>query len=133
MEIVLAIATILGGIAAVWYFWDKLRDRQPQTPAAPDAPAVPLQSAPPPAAAPAPVEKWVDFKYPSDSGLQARLEQEGYKVAWCLDNKLARKVDLEGWEIVVELDAQGILSRYRLKDRPDNQTFVRKRQRNDKA
>lgn len=27
MEILLAIATILGGIAAAWYFWDKWRDR----------------------------------------------------------------------------------------------------------
>ena len=28
MEIFLSIATILGGIAAVWYFWDKWQDRQ---------------------------------------------------------------------------------------------------------
>jgi hypothetical protein len=25
MEIVLAIATILGGITAIWYFWDKAK------------------------------------------------------------------------------------------------------------
>ena len=27
MELVLAIATVLGGIAAVWYFWDKWAER----------------------------------------------------------------------------------------------------------
>lgn len=26
MEILLAVATVLGGIAAIWYFWDKLKD-----------------------------------------------------------------------------------------------------------
>jgi len=28
MELVLAIATVLGGIAAVWYFWDKWAERK---------------------------------------------------------------------------------------------------------
>ncbi|MET0008407.1 MAG: hypothetical protein ABW124_13025 [Candidatus Thiodiazotropha sp. 6PLUC9] len=27
MEIILAVATILGGITAIWYFWDKVRDK----------------------------------------------------------------------------------------------------------
>jgi hypothetical protein len=45
--------------------------------------------------------------YPSDSGLQQKLEAAGYRVAWCSDTKLSRKIDLEGWEIVVEPDAKG--------------------------
>jgi hypothetical protein len=72
-------------------------------------------------------EKWVDFKYPSDSGLQQRVETAGYRVAWCLDTKLSRKIDLEGWEIIVEPDAQGVLTKFRLKDRPADQTLIKKR------
>lgn len=73
------------------------------------------------------VEKWVDIKYPSDSGLQARLEAEGYNVGWCSDKHLARKVDLKGWEIVVEPNADGVPSKFRLETRPANQTLVKKR------
>lgn len=72
------------------------------------------------------VEKWVDLNYPRDSGLQRKLEVVGYRVAWCLDTNLARKIDLEGWEIVVEPDAQGVLTKFRLKDFPANQTLIKK-------
>jgi len=78
---------------------------------------------------PSPVEKWVDLKYPSDSGLLAKLEKVGFKVAWCSDRILARRVDLEGWEVVVEQDAQGVPTMYRLKDRPSDQTLIKKRLR----
>lgn len=73
------------------------------------------------------LEKWVDFNYPFDSGIQRRLEAAGYRVAWCLDTKLSRKVDLEGWEIVVEPDAQGVRTKFRLKDRPASQTLIKSR------
>lgn len=72
-------------------------------------------------------EKWVDSKYPFDSGLQKSIEADGYRVAWCLDTSLARKIDLEGWEIVVEPDAQGVRTMFRLKDRPASQTLIKKR------
>ena len=78
-------------------------------------------------AAPQVVEKWVDFKYPSDSGLQAKLEATGYRVAWCLDNKLARKIELDGWEVVIEPDQNGVPTKFRLKDRPADQTLIKKR------
>jgi hypothetical protein len=73
------------------------------------------------------IERWVDFKYPFDSGLQRRLEAAGYRVAWCLDTKLSRKMDLEGWEIVVEPDPQGVPTKFRLKDRPSDQTLIKTR------
>ena len=73
------------------------------------------------------IEKWVDFKYPFDSGLQRRLESAGYRVAWCPDTKLSRKIDLEGWEIVVESDVQGVRTKLRLKDRPADQTLIKSR------
>ena len=75
------------------------------------------------------IEKWVDLGYPSDSCLQHKLEAAGYRVAWCLDTKLSRKLDLEGWEIVVEPDAQGVLTKFRLKDRPADQTLIKKQNR----
>jgi len=120
VNIVLAVATILGGIAAIWYFWDKIVEflrgqRVSEMPTPASAPA------------PAPVEKWVDSNYPRDSGLQTTLEAAGYKIVWCLDTKLALRVDLEGWEVVVESDAQGVVSKFRLKDRPADQTLIKKR------
>jgi len=123
---VLAVATILGGIAAIWYFWDKIVEllrgqRVSEMPTPASAPA------PVPAPAPGLVEKWVDSNYPRDSGLQTTLEAAGYKIVWCLDTKLARRLDLEGWEVVVEPDAHGVVSKFRSKDRPANQTLIKKR------
>lgn len=37
MEVLLAIATVLGGFAAVWYFWDKWAERKERPTATPDA------------------------------------------------------------------------------------------------
>jgi len=73
------------------------------------------------------VEKWVDLKYPDDCGLQQKLSSDGYRVAWCLDTNLSRKLDLEGWEVVVEPDAQGVPTKFRLRDRPADQTLIKKR------
>lgn len=73
------------------------------------------------------VEKWVDLRYPSDSGLQRKLEGEGYSLRWCGDPRLSRAIDLEGWEVVVEPDVRGVLSNFRLKDSPFNQTLIKKR------
>lgn len=50
----------------------------------------------------APNEVWVDLEYASKSGLQMRLEQAGFTVRWIRDDRLARAVELEGWEKVVE-------------------------------
>jgi len=71
------------------------------------------------------VEKWVDLRYPFDSGIQQRLESQGYTVKWCRDDKLSRKIDLEGWEIVVEPDDRGIRSTFRIEDRPTCQTLIK--------
>jgi hypothetical protein len=79
-----------------------------------------------------PVDKWVDLRYPHDSGLQQRLEAVGYRVAWCSDTKLSRKLDLEGWEVVTEPDAQGARTRFRVKGLPGDQTLIRTRATNEK-
>ena len=72
-------------------------------------------------------EKWVDLRYPNDSGLVHKLEAAGYRVAWSLDTHLSRRIDLEGWEVVIEPDDQGRLIKFRLKDRPADQTLIKKR------
>jgi hypothetical protein len=72
-------------------------------------------------------DKWVDFRYPVDSGVQARLEADGYRVRWCSDTRLSRALDLEGWAVVVTQDQNGIPVRLRLRDRPSDQTLVKKR------
>jgi len=46
-------------------------------------------------------DKLVDINYPSDSGIKEELKSVGYKVAWCGEKKLSRKIDMEGWEKVV--------------------------------
>jgi hypothetical protein len=71
-------------------------------------------------------DKWVDFQYANDCGLQERLTNAGYQVAWCFDTKLSRKIDHEGWEIVTELNEKGIPMRFRLKDKPTDQTLIKK-------
>src|SRR5712692_6692794 len=107
-ELVVGIATILGGLAALWFFWDKIVERWNHRHELPVKPEV--------------IEKWVDINYPSDTGLQDKLKAVGYRVAWCSDKKLSRKTDLEGWEIVIEPDANGIHTKFRLED-PANQTL----------
>lgn len=62
------------------------------------------------------IEKNVDIAYPADTGLQQHLQAEGYRVSWVLESRLARLVDLEGWERVTMQERDGTLIQYRLKD-----------------
>ena len=75
-----------------------------------------------------PEEKWVDINYPRDSGLQGQLAAEGYRVKWCFDGAVARAVDLDGWEVVYQDLGEGRRAMLKLRDRPDNQTLLKKRQ-----
>ena len=72
------------------------------------------------------VEKWVASDYPERSGIQKRLEA-GYRVSWCADAKLAQKTDVEGWEIVIEPDAQGVLTKFRFDEVGPHQTLIKKK------
>ncbi len=89
MSFLLIAATILGGIAALWFIWDKFRGRKSST----------LDSVP---SSKQLVEKHVDFDYPTDTGLLADLESQGYRTFWCERSKLERRLKLEGWEYVEE-------------------------------
>jgi len=72
-------------------------------------------------------DKSVGFNYPTESGIQPRLEAAGYKLGWSLESQVTGRVDLHGWEIVVEPDAKGRLSRFRCKDPRDDLILLKKR------
>jgi hypothetical protein len=72
-------------------------------------------------------DKVVDFNYPTDSGLQRRLEAEGYRLSWRLETHLTRLLTLEGHELVIARTPDGKLSRFRVKDPRIDQVLVKKR------
>jgi hypothetical protein len=72
-------------------------------------------------------DKIVNFDYPTESGIQKRLNADGYRLLWSLESELASRVDLHGWEIVIEPDANGKLFRFRCKDPSDDQILLKKR------
>jgi predicted HTH transcriptional regulator len=74
-----------------------------------------------------PLEKWVDVSYPADAEIIREEEARGYRVSWCRDDHLARKLDLEGCELVKRLDPDDREVIFRLQDRPSNQTLIRKK------
>ncbi len=73
------------------------------------------------------VEQWVDLEYPGRSSLKTKLEADGYRLSWAWDTRIARLVDVEGWEIVIEPDAQGVLTKFRTEAGP-NQTLIKRRE-----
>jgi hypothetical protein len=72
------------------------------------------------------IKTWVDVAYPFKSGLQTKLEIGGYRVAWCSDANLPRKVGLEGWEVITEPDVNGRPTTFHLRDLPTDQTLAKK-------
>ena len=72
------------------------------------------------------VERWVDAGYPARSGLQVRLEGAGYSVAWAHDERLP-ELELQGWELVIERDAAGVLTRFRFDRVGPHQSLIKKK------
>ena len=72
-------------------------------------------------------DKIVTISYPTESGIQQRLEAAGFRLQWSLESELAGRVDLHGWEIVVEPDTRGKLFRFRCKDPHDDLILIKKR------
>jgi hypothetical protein len=72
------------------------------------------------------VEKWVSADYPARSGLKAQLEAAGYNLAWAWDTKLA-DLGLKGWDIVIEPDEQGVLTKFRFDEVGPHQTLIRRK------
>jgi TIR domain len=61
-------------------------------------------------------EKIVDMNYPVSSGMQARLEADGYSLSWARRERVHGLVDTEGYEEVVEADRQGRAASFRTTD-----------------
>lgn len=74
----------------------------------------------------------VDFNYPNVSGIQARLDAEGWRAGWCKESRVPT-LELEGWEIVVETDRHGMPTSFCLPDKPENQVYVKTRQQDLQA
>jgi hypothetical protein len=72
------------------------------------------------------VEKWVSADYPARSGLKAQLEAAGYNLAWAWDTKLA-DLGLKGWDIVIEPDEQGVLTKFRFDEVGPHQTLIKRK------
>lgn len=70
----------------------------------------------------------VDYDYPKRSGIQERLEADGWRTSWCRESRVPT-LELEGWEIVVEQDRHGMPTSF-YTERPDRQVYVKTRQRN---
>jgi hypothetical protein len=111
MAVVLGVATLLGGIAALWYFWDKIAAWFRHAPAIPPEPDV----------------LWVDLNYPADSGLQARLNAQGYRLVWAREDQLTRLIRLEGWETLIEPLPDGRRQVFKIKDPIADLTLLRRR------
>ncbi len=77
----------------------------------PTQPGVPLPVQPPEV-----TTKVVELDYPTASGIQARLEAEGYTLGWVRPERAAGLIDLKGYEEVVEADRNGKLARFRARD-----------------
>jgi hypothetical protein len=45
--------------------------------------------------------KWVDLEYVEAAGIAPTLRAAGYRLYWSRSEKVARRVDLEGWQEVV--------------------------------
>ena len=85
----------------------------------------PGQRVPPPAVRIA--DQQVDLDYPAASGLQRRLEGDGYRTSWVAASRLA-SLELEGWEVVAEPDRYGMPTRYHVATRPENLVYVKTRE-----
>jgi len=82
MEIILVIATILGGIAAIWFFYDKYSGKNEFS-----------------------VEnKTVNNTWWESSDLKKSLEADGYnKFAWSNSDRVEERID-EGYEVIFDED-----------------------------
>jgi len=62
------------------------------------------------------IEKTVTISYPAETGLQARLVAAGYEIGWTRPERVSTLVNVEGYEVVIEPDARGVLAHFRTRD-----------------
>jgi hypothetical protein len=76
-------------------------------------PTRPGEPLPPPR--PVVVDKVVESNYPTASGIQQRLEAQGYALSWVRPERVGT-IELQGGHAVVERDAKGLLATFRTRD-----------------
>ena len=68
----------------------------------------------------------VDFSYPVASGLQTRLQEAGFQIAWVNESRVHWKTEFDGWSLVVDRKSNGQPVSFRLRTRPENQLLLMK-------
>jgi hypothetical protein len=76
-------------------------------------PTRPGEPLPPPR--PVVVERIVVHDYPTASGIQQRLEAQGYALSWVRPEQVA-SIELRAGKVLVDRDATGALARFRTRD-----------------
>jgi len=69
-------------------------------------------------APPATEDKWVSIRYVEETGIGQRLRDQGYEFGWVAANDEARKIDIEGYEPVIDLVPNGRRVCYKVRDHP---------------
>jgi predicted nucleotide-binding protein len=68
--------------------------------------------------------RYVDINYPADIGLVGSFAKDGKTIRWCSDDRLARALDIEGWQLVHQRDKAGKSFVLKLRDQPHDQTLI---------
>lgn len=71
-------------------------------------------------------EVLVNLNYCVESGLQARLAEQGYTLVWSKESHVQQRIAAGGWERVVEDDVQGHLRQFRVKDRIEDLILLKR-------
>lgn len=70
------------------------------------------------------IDRIVPLGFPTESGLQQRLEAQGFELRWSAERNLGRDIEL-GWSLVEILDEQGRIVHYRSTG-GDQQTLIQR-------
>lgn len=61
-------------------------------------------------------DKWVTLDYPEEAGISQHLRSQGLKLVWSRADEESTRVDLKGWSVVEEPDANGNVVRFKVRD-----------------
>lgn len=71
-------------------------------------------------------ELLVGIDYPTESGMQQKLSDQGYELAWVRASRVP-SLELQGVEIVIEKDRHGRLTRFSVRDPAESLVLVKRR------
>src|SRR5437762_13876876 len=61
-------------------------------------------------------DKWVTPDYVEKAGIAQRIKGQGYQLYWATAQQEPERVDLQGWEVVVDQAPDGSRVRYKCHD-----------------